>query len=91
MVNGIRLDKLARLGDVRSAWVIVADSWPPGAVKAVVTAENPPHTAQRHQDAEHCRQMVPDDFGTAIELCANRKDLSYDLVRYRGRIGARLR
>ena len=91
MVNGICLDKLARLGDVRPPGVVPTDSWLPRAVKAVVAAENPPHTAQRHQDAEHCRQMVPDDFGTALELCANRKDLSYDLVRYRGRIGARLR
>ena len=91
VVDGVCLDKLARPGDVRSPRVIPADSWLPGAVKAVVAAENPPHTAQRHHDPEHCRQMVPDDFGTALKLCANRKDLSYDFIWYGCRAGVGLR
>ena len=46
VVDGVCMDKLARPGDVRSPRVIPADSWLPGAVKAVVAAENPPHTAE---------------------------------------------
>ena len=68
MVHGICLDKLARLGDVRPPGVVPTDSWLPRAVKAVVAAENPPHTAERYQDAEHRCDVVPDDFGAALQL-----------------------
>ena len=55
MVNGICLDKLARLGDVRPPGVVPTDSWLPRAVKAVVAAENPPHTAD---DTWRCSAVV---------------------------------
>ena len=65
-MNGIGLDKLTWRRHKWAAWVIPADSWPPSAVKAVVTAENPPHAAQANGETKSIRDVVPDDFGATL-------------------------
>ena len=68
MVNRVCLDQFTWRRHKRAAWIVPADSWLPGTVKAVVAAENPPHTAERYQDAEHRCDVVLDDFGAAPKL-----------------------
>jgi len=56
---------------MRPPRVISADSWLPGTIKAVVAAENPPHTTETNGYTKNVCDVVPDDFSAALELGAN--------------------
>jgi hypothetical protein len=51
MVDRISFNEFTRLGDVRTTGIIWANTFLSRSVKAVVTAQDAPHTTERHQDA----------------------------------------
>lgn len=89
MVDSVGLDELTGRGDLWPSGVVSADSGLPCSVKAVVAAENPPHTTERHQDAEYCREVMPDNFGAPLQLMANTKHLGSNLRRDSPRVAVR--
>ena len=75
VVNGIGLDELTGRGDLWSPWVTPANSWLPSSVKAVVAAENPPHTTKTNDYTKNVCDVVPDHLSTTLELTTNLKHL----------------
>ena len=72
MVDGIYLHQLARCSDSRAPWIVPADAWLPGSVKAVVAPQDAAHTAETNVNSltmlvTNVREVVPDDLGAAFE------------------------
>ena len=80
VVDGVNLYQLARCSDMRAPWVVLAYSWLPGTVEAVPAPQNAAHTAETDLDGFFVYQVVPDNFGTALERCSKLKDTSDEVL-----------
>lgn len=80
MVDCVGLDKLTRCAYVRPSGVVSTYPLLPSAVKAVVTAQYAPDATETNSYAKNGVQMMPDDFGTPLELVTYGKDTIDDVI-----------
>jgi hypothetical protein len=67
VMDSIRFNKLARIGDVRTTRIVWPHPFLPCAVKAMVPPQDAAHTAEADRQTIDSGNIVPDDLSTAFE------------------------
>jgi hypothetical protein len=66
VVDGICLDQLSRCGDHWTSGIVWSDPFP-APIDGLVAPQNAAHTTEADMDILVMRQVVPDDFGAALQ------------------------